>query len=109
MPFLNCTFTHMKSYSPTSRIKVNDCEWSLLDKLTTNAQMDWFWQETVRNKQGAQMRKKTLTHEQIESSYCAFMHENFHGFTREELLKLLEFFARYGVADDFGRRELSGF
>ena len=109
MPFLKCTFTHMETYSPTSRIKVNDCEWSLLDRLTTNAQMDWFWQETVRNKQGNQVRKKTLTHEQIESSYCAFMHENFHGFTREELLKLLEFFTRYGVADDFGRRELSGF
>lgn len=52
------------------------------------------------------MRKKTLTYEQIESSYCAFMHENFYGFSDEELLRLFELYARLGATDDFGRQEI---
>lgn len=81
-----------KRYSITGR------EWGLLDRLTGAAGMDWFFEETARRKKGGVYEPKGyLTDEQVESSSCAFLAENFHGFTRDEIMEVREFYVRCGV------------
>lgn len=80
-----------KRYSITGR------EWGLLDRLTGAAGMDWFYEETTRRKNGAYEPKGYLTKEQVESSSCAFLAENFYGFTRGEITEMREFYVRCGV------------
>ncbi len=84
-----------KRYSITWR------EWCLLDRLTEAAKMDWFFEETTRRKKGGKPGeyepKGYLTKEQVESSSCAFLAENFHGFSREEIMEMREFYVRCGV------------
>lgn len=81
-----------KRYSITGR------EWGLLDRLTGAAGMDWFFEETARRKKGGEYGPKGyLTKEQVESSSCAFLAENFYGFTRGEITEMREFYVRCGV------------
>lgn len=81
-----------KRYSITGR------EWGLLDRLTGAARMDWFFEETTRRKRGGEYEPKGyLTKEQVESSSCAFLAENFYGFTRGEIMEMREFYVRCGV------------
>ncbi|MBR2305797.1 MAG: hypothetical protein IKA48_01050 [Fibrobacter sp.] len=84
-----------KRYSITGR------EWGLLDRLTGAAKMDWFFGETTRRKKGGKSGEYEprgyLTDEQAESSSCAFIAENFRGFTREEIMEMRECLVRCGV------------
>lgn len=58
----------------------------LLERLAKAAKMDWFLLET--------QRRSTLTGEQVTALSTAFIHENFSGFTDEELFEIFSWYAR---------------
>lgn len=85
---------------------ITEHEWSLLDRLTEEAKMDWFFDCTTireRTEKDGPMNKVYykpkgyLTKEQMESSSCAFMAENFFKFTKKELKEIREFYIRCGI------------
>lgn len=81
------------------RYKISDEDWNLLAKLTDAAKMDWFYPEFYH--------RKTVSRQGLEDCTAAFMKENFHPFSTLQLLSLFELFARYGLVDNFMRRELA--
>ena len=85
---------------------ITEHEWSLLDRLTEEAKMDWFFDCTTireRTEKVGPMNKVYykpkgyLTKEQMESSSCAFMAENFFKFTKKELKEIRAFYIRCGI------------
>ena len=85
---------------------ITEHEWNLLDRLTEEAKMDWFFRCTTvkeRTEKCGPMDKVYykpkgyLTKEQMESSSCAFMAENFFKFTKKELKEIRAFYIRCGI------------
>ena len=86
----------------TNKIKISPREWELLDKLTSNAKMDWFFDETTKrikttNRSEMYEYKGYITAEQASDASCAFLAENFWGFLRSELNEIKDCFLKCGV------------
>lgn len=88
---------------------ITEHEWSLLDRLAEEAKMDWFFRcTTIKERTEKAGRGNTvtkvyykpkgyLTKEQMESSSCAFLAENFFKFTKKELKEIRAFYIRCGI------------
>ena len=81
------------------RFKVPDEFWNLLSKLADHAKMTWFYPENVK--------KVTISIEDVGSLSDAFLVENLWGFTDDECLLMYEFFTEaLGKHDQFMANEL---
>lgn len=73
-------------------------EWDLVDTLTEVAKMDWFLKSTTKKVGDGQYEiKGYLNKEQVESSSCAFIAENFWKFSDCELQELRAFYIKCGI------------
>lgn len=87
----------------TNKIKISHREWELLDKLTFHAKMDWFFEETTKQKKTPNRNeveyeyKGYITSEQARDASCAFLAENFLGFLRSELNEIKDCFVKCGI------------
>ena len=81
------------------RYVVTNTQWNALEKLASNAKMDWFYTETYS--------RKTLTADEISDVYCAFLKQNFFGLRDKEIWICYYFFVMANIIDDFGRNELT--
>lgn len=93
------------------RTEISYEEWSLLEKLTAAAKMDWFFDLTTIQKpvkvpnspSGGYVDctpKGYLTYAVVNDAVCAFMAENFWQFTEEEVGKIRACFVRCGIPED---------
>lgn len=86
---------------------ISQHEWDLLEKLTSKAKMDWFFDATtirksVKNSNCIECTPKGyLTSSQANCSACAFIVPNFCGFTADELQEIRDCFVRCGIKADF--------
>lgn len=80
------------------RYVVTNSLWNALEKLASNAKMDWFYEETYS--------RKTLTADEISDVYCAFIKQNFFRLEDKEILLCYDFFVIANVMEDCGRNEL---
>lgn len=87
----------------TNKVKISHREWELLDKLTSKAKMDWFFDETTKQKKTPNRNeveyeyKGYITAEQARDASCAFLAENFWGFTADELNEIKDCFVKCGI------------
>lgn len=80
------------------RISITNENWNLLSKLTENAKMNWFYEETIS--------RKTISMEHIKDAYCAFLTQNFYNMSDKEILQIYECFTKLNVMTDYGRTQL---
>lgn len=97
---------HYERTSFVDRHKITHREWELLDKLTSKAKMDWFFDETTKQKKIKNRKeveyeyKGYITSGQASDASCAFLAENFWGFLRSELEEIKDCFIKCGVEAD---------
>ena len=97
------------------RYSITEREWGLLDRLTSAADMDWFFDETTRRIRETPCGplvaieyepKGYLTEGQVRNSSCAFLAEDLWRFTREEVMEMREFYVRCGIPAEGLDREI---